>query len=164
MHWMILLSLLDLLKKEDQDEFQNYCISKLPSGEDVPDPEEEAAAAPPPPPEEVYLPSIIDSHMHLDICLLGGPPVPPEDSSLDLLESRVGIENVKVKTVIANYVFPKQWSMARGNLLNDQDNRVYAAWECGDKKLDELSRLLTIEKCVGIGEVGLDFLEVFVAI
>ena len=168
-HWTILLSLLDLLKKEDQDEFRNYCIPKLPSGEEVPVPEEVAATAPPPPPEEVRLPSIIDSHMHFDICFrrLEGPPVPPEDSSLDLLESRVGIENVDVKTVIANYAFPKQWSVARGHLLNDQDNHVYAtlgvhpnaAWECGDKKTDEWSRSLTIEKCVGIGEVGLDFLE-----
>ena len=170
MHWTILLSLLDLLKKEDQDEFQNYCIPKLPSGEDIPEAEEAAAAAPPPPPVEVRLPSLIDSHMHLDICFrrLEGPSVPSEDSSLDLLESRVGIENVNVKTVIANYVFPKQWSMACGHILNDQDNRVYAtfgihpnaAWECGDEKLDKLNRLLTIEKCVGIGEVGLDFLEI----
>ena len=106
--------------------------------------------------------TIIDSHAHLDV-LLGR-------RRCDTLAQFGSIQDLNqggtliLEEVVANFVYPEHWESAA---RISGDSKVYCTYGVHPRRINpcspshlwipRLKRLSTTEKCVGIGEVGLDY-------
>lgn len=101
---------------------------------------------------------VIDSHFHLDQLFARGITsdcteflsFPPHPSHFQFLYA------------VANYVFPKHWSLWQSQIGNSQQVLItfgmhpHLAGQTTSDMLLDLRRLVTLPECVAIGEIGID--------
>ena len=148
LHWRTMLSLLHLLSNEEREEFRDYACPMNRDGLPLSTPRATDHSL-----------EFIDTHMHLDLSLQN-----LRLSSFKQLEERTKSGTLNIIKVIANYVFPSSWNDAQIHTDNDKQNRVAVTFGIHPhaapkhlNKIDELRRLLDHPRCVGLGEIGMDF-------
>ena len=151
MHWRILANLLKLLDVDTQKLVKACEVHMLQNGFVVNSPtfQEENSSFP-----------LIDTHFHLDQLLKRSGL-----HTLSALETKIGYSrSVYLEHCVANFVFPKAWPSF--HYLAVCDPRVSVSVGVHPHFIEEsqikshvseVRRLLSHPKCVGLGEVGLDY-------
>lgn len=98
-----------------------------------------------------------DSHFHLDLLLKR-----TGHSSFDKLEASFGNAGYNLQFGVANYVYPAHWDKVKDQV--GSETRIGVTFglhphlvRTSLNQVDRLKDLLTMECCVGFGEVGLDY-------
>ena len=136
LHWWILVYLVAALPKETQQALKMWDGVEAVSGIQVP---------------------ISDAHFHLDM-LRKSTQLP----SLQQIETAVtfGTELLPLQVAVTNYVYPSSWSQV---LEVEEDDRLYFTIGLHPHMVEysvSISYLLSFlshPKCVGVGEIGLDY-------
>ena len=104
---------------------------------------------------------MVDSHCHLDL-LFKKCGV----NDLSALADKVRPEGIdwNIHYVMANYVFPEQWHQLDAHVIHDGvyapvglHPHVLSTSRHHDIRIHTMDGLLRRPKCVGVGEVGLDY-------
>ena len=147
-HWRVLLEILSRLSPAERENFRKYEVQMtfggLPIG--------------PSPIQDYGSMDFVDTNAHLDKLIKN-----KKVSSLDELEGIMHCRNLHLSTVVANYVYPNLWQKAQEHQRHDMCERI--AYTFGihphfvkeQNPLERLKELLRDERCVGLGEVGLDY-------
>ena len=136
LHWRIIVSLLAQLSKERQALLKNWNESEM-----IP----------------ILRMPITDAHFHLDMLKKS-----TQLTTFRKIETAVtfGTELLPLTCAIANYVYPSSWSQISDV---DEDDRLYFTVGLHPHMTDHtvsipfLLDFLKHPKCVGIGEIGLDY-------
>ena len=141
-----------ILSPEDREQIRTY--AGLMDLDGRPQPQAPAAAIQAPTP----IP-FIDTHMHLDMSLSR-----KQLSSLDELEQLLCTGNLELVAIVANYVFSQFWGLLPSHLQNDAQGRVLFTFGLHPHDapgefslLHSIQNYLSHPKCVGLGEIGLDY-------
>ena len=158
-HWETIIIILSRLSPEDRERFRTYACPMDLDGRPIeipssPQPQAPVAALQAPTP----IP-FIDTLMHLDM-----PLSRHHLSSLDELEQQFRTGNLELVAVVANYVFSRFWGLLPSHLQNDARGRIFFTIRLhpheapgGFSLLHSIQTFLPHPKCVGLGEIGLDY-------
>ena len=147
-HWRVLLETLSRLSPAERENFRTYKVQMtfegLPIG--------------PSPIQDYGSMDFVDSHAHQDKLIKN-----KKVSFVDELEGVMHCGNLHLSKVVANYVYPNLWRKAQEHQRQDMCERI--AYTFGihphfvkeQNPLEELRELLRDKRCVGLGEVGLDY-------
>ena len=139
-HWQILCTFLRQFPKDRHAEFQTWrrpCDHSGCSIQDNP---------------------VIDSHFHLDQLFARGIA----NNCNEILSIPSHLSQYHLIYAVANYVFPKHWSLWKSQVDNDSRLRVtfgihpHLAGQVTTDMLEELRKLAYTPECVAIGEIGID--------
>ena len=148
MHWRVLLEILSRLSPAERENFKTYKVNMtfegLPIG--------------PSPIQDYGSLDFIDSHAHLDKLIKN-----KKVFSLDEIEGVLHCGNLHLSKIVANYVYPNLWQKAQELQRQDMCERI--AYTFGihphfikeQNPLEELKELLRCKRCIGLGEIGLDY-------
>ncbi|XP_062611548.1 uncharacterized protein LOC134273368, partial [Saccostrea cucullata] len=147
LHWQAVGTLLKGLSMEQQEMFRQHQQRLLENGMTIDRPFTIAG--------NPVMARIVDSHFHLDQILRR-----TNFKTWFELEQQFG-GRVQVLHAVANYVFPRQWESWQEHILDAKNISVFFgihphAADLAEQYLDRLMDLITHQRCVAIGEVGID--------
>ncbi|XP_052692801.1 uncharacterized protein LOC128171088 [Crassostrea angulata] len=101
---------------------------------------------------------VVDSHFHLDQMFARG--IISECS--EVFSSPASLGQFQLLYAVANYVFPKHWSLWESQVSKNKQVRVtfgihpHLSSRTSLDMLSELRRLVALPECIAVGEIGID--------
>lgn len=101
---------------------------------------------------------VVDSHFHLDQMFARG--IISECS--EVFSSPAKLDQFQLLYAVANYVFPKHWSLWESQVSKNKQVRVtfgihpHLSSRTSLDMLSELRRLVALPECIAVGEIGID--------
>ena len=101
---------------------------------------------------------VVDSHFHLDQLFARGIT----SDCTEFLSFPPHLNHFQFLYAVANYVFPKHWSLWQSQIGTSQQVRItfgihpHLASQTSSDMILDLQRLVTRPECVAIGEIGID--------